>query len=203
MATILQLATHAGVTAENVLRVVNGEPVSREVAARVNRAIAVLGPPPLPANGASPLAANGAPPLPAKPAEVVDVESAVEVARRELLATINEATTELEARLPQGVSSVVYEAVRVEVRPVAEHVAEMERLFQHLIRRIHEVEARERSERLEDIALLTELITSGWRSVDQRLGRVERMLDQLRALQNGAARPEPRHIDVPRTPERD
>jgi hypothetical protein len=182
MATILELATQAGVPAEAVLRVVNGEPVSGDVTARVNRAIAILGPPPLPV------------------VEPSTVDLALESARRELLATFTQATAELETRLPEGVSSMVYEALRIEVRPVAEHVAEMERLFQHLVRRIHEVEARERSERLEDIALLTELITSGWRSVDRRLGRVERMLDQMQSQQNGNRTQPPRLIEVPSKP---
>jgi len=185
MATILELSRHAGVPAESVLRVVNGEPVSGDVTERVNRAIEALGPPPF----------AGPPPF-SGVVETPAIESVVETARRDLLATFTEAATELETRLPQGVGSVVYEAIRVEVRPVAEHVAEMERLFQHLIRRIHEVEARERSERLEDIALLTELITSGWRSVDRRLGRVERMLERLQAQQNGAQSRVPRHVEV-------
>jgi hypothetical protein len=37
---------------------------------------------------------------------------------------------------------------------------------------------RERQERLDDVALITELITAGWRSVDRRLGRVERLLKE-------------------------
>jgi len=193
MATILELSRHAGVPAESVLRVVNGEPVSGDVTDRVNRAIEVLGPPPF----------AGPPSFPAEVVEPPAIELVVESARRDLLATFAEAATELETRLPQGVGSVVYEAIRVEVRPVAEHVAEMERLFQHLVRRIHEVEARERSERLEDIALLTELITSGWRSVDRRLGRVERMLERLQAQQNGANSRAPRHVEVRPKPKSD
>jgi hypothetical protein len=46
MATILELANFAGVSAENVLRVIHDEPVSEEVAARVAGAIEALGPPP-------------------------------------------------------------------------------------------------------------------------------------------------------------
>ena len=44
MATILELAAHAEVSAETVLRVVNGEPVNEEVERRVRDAIAELGP---------------------------------------------------------------------------------------------------------------------------------------------------------------
>ena len=46
MATILELAAYADVSAEDVLRVVHGEPVSEEVEARVHEAIEALGGPP-------------------------------------------------------------------------------------------------------------------------------------------------------------
>jgi DNA-binding MarR family transcriptional regulator len=41
----------------------------------------------------------------------------------------------------------------------------------------------ERRERVEDLALLTELITTGWRTVDRRLARLERMLARLKGRQ--------------------
>ena len=48
VATILELADYADVSAENVLRVVHGEPVSEEVERRVSEAIGALGVPPYP-----------------------------------------------------------------------------------------------------------------------------------------------------------
>jgi hypothetical protein len=41
---------------------------------------------------------------------------------------------------------------------------------------------------VEDLALLVELITSGWRGVERRLDRLERVLDRLeRTLENQPA----------------
>ena len=48
MATVLELAAYADVSAENVLRVVHGKPVSEDVGRRVHAAIEALGPPPYP-----------------------------------------------------------------------------------------------------------------------------------------------------------
>jgi hypothetical protein len=170
MATILELAQHAGVSAESVLRVVNGEPVSGDVTERVNKAIEALGPPRSP---------RGLHPVP------VPVDSDPDAARDELLETFTAAAAKLEQRLPEDVGNVVYEAVRVEVRPMAQHLAQMEQLFQQVVRRIDEVGESERRERLDDVALLIELITTGWRTVDRRLGRLERMLARLEMERNG------------------
>ena len=99
MATILELAAHADVSAENVLRVIHGEPVSEEVELRVHEAIAALGEPPYPSR------VEVLPALPEGPE------------REELLERFRATAAELETTLPQGVGSVVYEALRVEVRP--------------------------------------------------------------------------------------
>ena len=184
MATILELAKFANVSAENVLRVVHGEPVSEDVARRVREAIDAL----------------GEPPYPRPTVEVLPVERPREADHRhdELLERFAAAAAELEATLPQGVSSVVYEALRVEVRPVAQHVAEMGSLFEHMLRRVERVGMdvdSERHERVEDIALLTELITTGWRGVDRRLARLERMIARLEERQGGRSSGRVIHLD--------
>ena len=176
MATILELSKFANVSAENVLRVVHGEPVSEDVALRVQEAIDAL----------------GAPPYPRPTVEVLPAGQAAAVDERhdELLERFATAAAELETTLPQGVSTVVYEALRVEVRPVAQHVAEMGSLFEHMLRRLERVGIdvdSERRERVEDIALLTELITTGWRGVDRRLARLEGMIARLEERQGGKA----------------
>jgi hypothetical protein len=181
MASILELAEFANVSAENVLRVVHGEPVSEDVADKVHEAIAVLGPPPYPRSSV----------------EVLPATTSKDVERREdeLLERFSAAAAELEATLPQGVSSVVYEALRVEVRPVAQHVAEMGSLFEHMLGRLERVGTdveSERRDRLEDVALLAELITTGWRGVDRRLARLEHMIARLE--ERGGDRPAGRLI---------
>jgi uncharacterized coiled-coil protein SlyX len=177
VATILELARHAEVSAESVLRVVNGEPVSGEIAERVNRAIEELGPP-----------------APSRALQPLPAEEAAESPSQELLDSF---TAKLEEKLPGDVGNVVYEAVRVEVRPMQQHLAQMEQLCEQVVRRIEEVGESERRERLEDVALLVELVTTTWRTVDRRLGRLERMLERLEAEQAG----EPdAGEDVPWTP---
>jgi hypothetical protein len=173
VATILELAAHAEVSAENVLRVVHGEAVSVDVERRVTRAIEALGPP------YSPRRTEVLPAHREKPAERShDV----------LVERFRAATAELEASLPEGVGTVVYEALRVEVRPVAQHVAELGTLFERMLQRLEQVSGEvesERRERTEDVALLTELVTTGWRSVDRRLARLEQIVARIEAGRNG------------------
>jgi hypothetical protein len=54
---------------------------------------------------------------------------------------------------------------------------------------------RERHERLEDVALLSELVSTGWRSADRRLARVERMLARLEEAIGGER--SPLHVHFP------
>jgi hypothetical protein len=181
MATILDIARHADVPAESVIRVLGGEPINSLVALRVEEAIEALGPPPYPYNGA----------------ESSIVGTSVELARRQLLESFAQTAAELELRLPEGVGSVVYEALRVEVRPVAQHVSQIEGLVEHLVSRLAHLDEgvdAERRERLDDVALLTELMTAGWRSVDARLARIEHILGRMEeADANGSG---PQHIRV-------
>ena len=169
VATILELADYAEVSAENVLRVVHGEAVSEDIERRVHEAIDAIGAPPYPRRVEV---------LPALPPGV---------GTDELLERLRATAAELEASLPEGVGSVVYEALRVEVRPVAQHVAELGALFERLLARVEQVSTSvedERRDRLEDVALLTELVTSGWRSVDRRLARLEQVVARIETGRN-------------------
>jgi hypothetical protein len=170
VATILELADYADVSAENVLRVVHGEAVSEEVERRVYAAIDALGVPPYPRQ--------------------VEVLPAVPpgASSDELLQRFQATAAELGATLPEGVGSVVYEALRVEIRPVAQHVAELGALFEQMLARLDQVSTSvedERRDRLQDVALLTELVTSGWRSVDRRLARLEKIVARIETRPNG------------------
>jgi hypothetical protein len=58
----------------------------------------------------------------------------------------------------------------------------MDALFERLAQDLDAVKrelGRARSERLEDLTLLVDLITTSWRSVDRRLGRIERKLERI------------------------
>jgi hypothetical protein len=171
VATIIELAQHADVLAEDVLRVVNGDPVSSAVAERVRRAIDELGPP-----------------YPGAALESGPVQETLDRTRRQLLETLAETAAEPEARLPEGVGSLIYEALRVEVGPVSTQLGQVAKLVDALIEHVRQTEReiqRERKERLNDVALMTELITTGWRTVDRRLGRIERMLEDFRSADGG------------------
>lgn len=63
-------------------------------------------------------------------------------------------------------------------------VAELRGLFGELLESV----VRERRERVDDVSLTTELIIEGWRNVDRRLGRLEKIVERLGSvayLENG------------------
>ena len=64
---------------------------------------------------------------------------------------------------------------------MARNLAEIRGLMNQLIRRLERVEGdllSERHARVDDLALLVDLVTAGWRSVEHRLSRLESSLDQ-------------------------
>ena len=183
--TLLDIANHADVPIEAVVRTLMGQPVSEDVDGRVRQAVADLGAPHVSfldpsgdAEGRTEWASAGAVGE-VLPAAVADT---VERTRTSLLAAFADAAAELEATLPQNVTSVVYEALRVEVEPMTQRVGQMGTLVEELTsaaRRLVDEVSAERRERLEDVRLLSELIVSGWQSTDRRLGRIERKLERL------------------------
>lgn len=185
MPTLLDIAKHADVPLEGVVRTLMGRPVSEDVAGRVRQAVDDLGAPHVSFLDPSSAAEGSAEWASAEavgevlPAVVADT---VERTRTSLLAAFADAAAELEATLPQDVTTVVYEAMRVEVEPMAQRMGQMGTLIEQLTssarRLVEEVNA-ERRERLEDVRLLSELIVSGWQSADRRLGRIERKLERL------------------------
>ena len=106
------------------------------------------------------------------------LEAALERARDQI-ETIAQAAAELESSLPEKVGSAVREGVRAEAMPVARQLGEVRGLLNQVIRRLERVEGdllAERHARVDDLALLVDLITSGWRSVDDRLRGLEERL---------------------------
>jgi hypothetical protein len=73
----------------------------------------------------------------------------------------------------------VLPAVPETVDPAAssqlELVAELRAVLQELAQKFE----RERRERVNDLDLTTSLLTEGWRNVDRRLGRLEKMIERL------------------------
>jgi hypothetical protein len=73
----------------------------------------------------------------------------------------------------------VQDGLRALVLPVGRNLAEIRGLMNQLIRRLERLEGdllSERHARLDDLALLVDLVTSGWRGVEQRLARIEERL---------------------------
>ena len=136
MATVLELAAHAELPVETVLRVLLREPTNEAAARRVAEAVAELGLPDYP--------------RPDGHVEVVVPE---------------EEPSEL----------VVHEHRPVPEVSGQELAAELRDVFQDLLGRLD----RERRERIDDVALTTDLITEGWRTVDRRLGRLEKIIERL------------------------
>jgi hypothetical protein len=104
-----------------------------------------------------------------------DVEAALERARaqvEELAAT----AAGLEASLPEAVRYTL----RTEAAPMSRRVNEIRGLMNQTLRRLERLEnelTAERHSRVDDLALLVDLITASWRSVDERLTRIEHSLD--------------------------
>jgi hypothetical protein len=89
------------------------------------------------------------------------------------------AAAELEATLPEKVVAAVKEGVASEARPVARQLAEVRGLMNQVVRRLERLEGdvlAERHARIDDLALLVDLVASGWKGVDDRLARIETTL---------------------------
>lgn len=80
--------------------------------------------------------------------------------------------TELE---PATFSAEVAETELEPADPTQELVTEFRGAVQQLLGRLD----RERRERIDDLALSTDLFIEGWQSVDRRLGRLEKMIERI------------------------
>ena len=109
-----------------------------------------------------------------------DIDAALDRARLQI-EELAELAARLEASIPAKVGDAVQEGIRAEALPVARQLAEVRGLAGQTIRRLERIESEnlaERHARVDDLALLVDLITSGWKSVDERLARLEKGLSQ-------------------------
>jgi hypothetical protein len=68
------------------------------------------------------------------------------------------------------------DALREEAAPISRRLAEVKGLSNNAIRRLERLEGTlesERHARVDDLALLVDLLTDGWRSLNARLDRIE------------------------------
>jgi hypothetical protein len=78
------------------------------------------------------------------------------------------------------VGSALRDGLREEAAPISRRLAEVKGLSNQLIRRLERIETdllAERHARIDDLALLVELITGQWRTMNERLDRIERALE--------------------------
>jgi hypothetical protein len=90
--------------------------------------------------------------------------------------TAVEALATTTARFETGLPVAIQEGLQQHFRPSARHLAEVRGLTNQVIRRLERIEGdllTERHARVDDLALLVDLIASGWRGVEQRLTRLE------------------------------
>ena len=107
--------------------------------------------------------------------EPAAMEAALERSRTQIEGLAATAA-ELEASLPEHVGAAVRDGVRAEVLPAARHIAEIRGLLNQAIRRLERIEGdllAERHARVDDRALLVDLVSSGWREPAERLARLE------------------------------
>jgi len=99
------------------------------------------------------------------------VEAALERARSAV-----EALASTTAQFESGLPEAVQDGLRQHFRPSARHLAEVRGLMNQVIRRLERIEGdllSERHARVDDLGLLVDLVASGWRSVEDRVTRLE------------------------------
>jgi hypothetical protein len=97
---------------------------------------------------------------------------------REQVEALTAATAALEESLPASVG----DAVRDEAQPMGRNLAEIRGLMNQVIRRLERVDGdllTDRNARVDDLALLVDLIASGWKGVDARIARMESSLSRI------------------------
>src|SRR3954454_23582950 len=107
-----------------------------------------------------------------------DVTAALERARLQVEA-LAQTADELQNVLPEAVGNAIHDGLREEGAPIARRLAEVKGLANGTIRRLERIETdllAERHARVDDLALLVELVTAGWRGLNTRLHRIEHAL---------------------------
>jgi hypothetical protein len=113
-----------------------------------------------------------------------DVSAALDRARLQVEA-LAQTADELQVVLPDAVGNALRDGLREEAAPIAHRLAEVKGLTNQMIRRLERLETdllAERHARVEDLALLVDLITGQWRAINERLDRIENAVDPRAAV---------------------
>jgi hypothetical protein len=106
------------------------------------------------------------------------VEAALERAREAI-----ESLSLVSADLQSGLPDAIQDGLKEHFRPSARRLAEVRGLMNQVLRRLERIEGdllAERHARVDDLALLVDLVASGWESVNRRLAKIEEELEHPR-----------------------
>jgi hypothetical protein len=106
------------------------------------------------------------------------VDATLERARAAL-----ESLAQASAELQEGLPGAIQDGLKEHFRPSARHLAEVRGLMNQMLRRLERLEGdllSERHARVDDLALLVDLVASGWQSVNERLTKIEETLADRR-----------------------
>ena len=122
------------------------------------------------------------------------LDAALERARGEVM-RLAQVADELESSLPKQVGIAVRDGIAREVVPVSRSLAEIRGGVNQALRRLERLEEEllaERNARIDDLAILVDLVSAGWAGVDRRLMQLEEGIE-------GAVVPLPTSRDVEET----
>jgi len=106
------------------------------------------------------------------------LEAALERARLQIEA-LAQTADELQIVLPDAVGGALRDGLREEAAPISRRLAEVKGLSNQMIRRLERLETDlliERHARVDDLNLLVELLTTQWKSLNERLDKIETAL---------------------------
>ena len=106
------------------------------------------------------------------------VDAALERARAAI-----ESLARTSADMQAGLPVAIQDGLKEHFRPSARHLAEVRGLMNQMLARLERLEGdllAERHARVDDLALLVDLVASGWQSVNERLDKIEQTLAQPR-----------------------
>ena len=107
------------------------------------------------------------------------LDAALERARAEVM-RLAQVADELEVSLPKQIGTAVRDGIAREVVPVGRSLAEIRGGVNQALRRLERLEQEllaERNARIDDFAVLVDLVSAGWGGVDRRLGRLEERIE--------------------------
>jgi len=113
---------------------------------------------------------------------LADIARAADVPVESVLRVLNhddEVSSEVVARVREAMEAYGYAGASP---PDADRVGMVDALLHRLAQDVEELKVelrRAQSERLEDLTLVVDLLTTSWRAVDRRLGAIDRKLERL------------------------